>query len=223
MSDWLEESKFLRWNSLENLADNQISKVVGLIPIAGYLIIFNDSLVETLSFNAIVGHRTNLDSPFLLESVSKLRLTFFGSILLFLGNRLFVLMSPKVLTICKDDFHFADRVCESYSLREIQSLENSVFEKNYRQRTPLLVEDEQNSSFLKSDRRPARGHRNKKHLFREYSEYVRAVSREWWVGQMHTGWLARRLVFVLCLLGYLMLALPALDISQAVIRDLVKM
>lgn len=50
-TDW----KVVRWETVKAVANNDFTRVVGLIPIAGYLILFNDEIVGMLSFNALAG------------------------------------------------------------------------------------------------------------------------------------------------------------------------
>jgi len=50
--------------------------------------------------------------------------------------------------------------------------------------------------------------------------YIRALAREWWLFQEYTAPKTRYLIWMSCVLGYGMLALPTLDIAQAVLMDI---
>ena len=45
----------MHWETVKAVANNDFTRVVGLIPIAGYLILFNDEIVGMLSFDALAG------------------------------------------------------------------------------------------------------------------------------------------------------------------------
>ena len=221
MSEWQAAPSFLRWDFLEKIAGSEISKIVGVIPIAGYLILFNDGLADAISFDKIAGITDETDGTFLLSSVTKLRLTFFGSILIFVSNILFRMCSPKALELSKSDFDFSDRVMSSYSVAEIRALEAQLSNRTWNFRTPLIVCNENFASFLNKKR--LNGFREtipRRDLLEPHQDYVSALSREWWIGQMHTLWLCRWLTLASCSIGYLMIAIPSCDIAQAVVRGL---
>jgi hypothetical protein len=54
-------------------------------------------------------------------------------------------------------------------------------------------------------------------MFSKHGDYIGFLAREWWVGMMHTYKPARICALVFGVLGYAMLAVPTLDIAQAVL------
>ena len=220
MSEWRSDPQILRWDFLENLANNQLSKVIGLVPIVGYIILFNDKIVDLATFNQFVGANSAEETALWFSGLTRLRLIFFGSLLIFAANIIFKLCSPRVLTASKDDLTFSNRALESYALFEIAEIEAQVNSKDWHLRTPLLVEDERNASHFRADRTLAGRYREKRFLLRDYNEFVRAYLREWWFGQMHEKAVARYFTLALSTLGFAFLTLPTIDITQAVIVNL---
>lgn len=226
MSEVKIDPFFLRWDFIEKIADNEISKIVGIVPLVGYLILFNDSLLDTLSFSDFAGVSTEGDTPFFWSSITKLRSTFFGSILLLLANLSFRAASPRVLTHSKSDIQFSEKVTDSYSLMEIQSIERDVMSENWSLRSDEIWNEvsqrykgvEEFRSRLNNLK--LAGFQERKFVMGGEPEYVQLISREWWLGEMHSKKPIRILTVMLSTFGYSMLALPTIDIAQAVVRDL---
>jgi len=214
------DPSFLTWDFIEKVANNEFSKIVGVVPIVGYLILFNDSLVETLSFKEFVGGSDNLGSPFLLSSLFKLRLTFFGSLFLLFANIAFRVSAPHVLSHSKSDIEFSEKVADSYSVREIIAFEADVLSDDWQARSPVFWEDIKDPGKIRQRKMRISGFRDRNFLMKEHTDYVRILAREWWTGEVHRKKPIRVVSVMLCLTGYTMLALPTFDIAQAVIRDL---
>lgn len=56
-------------------------------------------------------------------------------------------------------------------------------------------------------------------MFSEHSDYIHFLAREFWLGTMHTFRGARLASMLMGIFGYIMLAVPTLDIAQAVFID----
>lgn len=103
-TDW----KVVRWETVKGVASNDFTRVVGLIPIAGYLILFNDEIAGMLSFDALAGAAAAEKSPFLLVGLTKLRLVFFGSLCVLCSFLTYRLFRPEVLEAAKSDLEFSE-------------------------------------------------------------------------------------------------------------------
>ncbi|WP_170417580.1 hypothetical protein [Ruegeria atlantica] len=134
------EWRVFHWDFIETIANNGLSKVVGIIPIAGYLILFNDALLQSISFDEIAGVTPEDTSPFFSSGITKLRFTFFGSLFVLVANSTFRLFSPKELSSSKTDIVFSDQVVASYSISEIAKIESDVLREDWIHRTPFLRE-----------------------------------------------------------------------------------
>lgn len=213
--DW----RFFHWNYVKGIASNDLTRIVGLIPLAGYLILFNDEVAELISFDTLAGVQGQAASPFLLDGITKLRLVFFGSLFVLLSFLLFRMFRPKVLDRSSIDLEISERVRDSYSVHEVASMEAHVYAKTWKPRTEAfwVVLGETRS------RKPvASGYRPdvRSTMFRNHSDYIHFLAREWWAGMMHTFRVARIACVIFGLTGYLFLAVPTLDISQAVLRNI---
>ncbi|WP_037311355.1 hypothetical protein [Ruegeria halocynthiae] len=213
-SDW----KFTQWQSVERVANNDLTRVVALVPIIGYLILFNDQIAEIASFRMIAGVEPGAETPFLLSGLAKMRLVFFGSLFLLFSNLIFKGFRPQVLELAKGDVEFAARVGERYSVHELADMETHVFSEDWKPRLPLFwkVHDE-----FRSKKPLVSGYRPdvRSHMFSGHCDYISFLAREWWTGEMHTFRLARFVSLSLGIIGIFLLAIPTLDITQAVVGD----
>ena len=214
-SDW----RIIHWSSVKAVASNDLTRVVGLVPLAGYLILFNDEIAKFLTFNTIAGVSNEAASPFILGSLVKLRLVFFGSLFVVLAYWIFRGFRPSVLENSSGDLEFSTRVRDTYSVYEIAAMETQSYADNWQPRTEAfwIVQGKTRSkkpvvSGFRPDVRSS--------MFAQHSDYIHFLAREWWAGMMHTYRGARTVSMILGITGYVMLVVPSLDIAQAVLRDI---
>lgn len=211
-TDW----KVVRWETVKGVASNDFTRVVGLIPIAGYLILFNDEIAGMLSFDALAGAAAAEKSPFLLVGLTKLRLVFFGSLCVLCSFLTYRLFRPEVLEAAKSDLEFSELVRQRYSVYDIAQIEERVYSESWVERTEAfwIV-----LGTRRSKKPVVSGYRSdvRAEMFSKHGDYIGFLAREWWVGMMHTYKTARICALVLGVLGYVMLAVPTLDIAQAVL------
>lgn len=130
-TDW----KVLRWDAVKGIANNDFTRVVALIPIAGYLILFNDEIAAIASFDALAGVGEDDRSPFFLDGLTKLRLVFFGSILVLCSFIVYRLFRPEVLDVSRNDLEFSELVRLRYSVHELAQMEARVHSESWTERT----------------------------------------------------------------------------------------
>ncbi|OWV40369.1 hypothetical protein [Mameliella alba] len=214
-TDW----QVVRWETVKAVANNDFTRVVGLIPIAGYLILFNDEIAGMLSFDALAGVGGTERSPFLLDGLPKLRLVFFGSLFVFGSFVTYRVFRPEVLEAAKSDLEFSEIVRQRYSVYELAQIEERVHSESWVERTEAFWT-------VLGKRRPKKpvvsGYRPdvRAEMFSKHGDYIGFLAREWWVGMMHTYKPARIISLVFGFLGYFMLAVPTMDIAQAVLRHI---
>lgn len=211
-TDW----KVVRWESVKAVANNDFTRVVGLIPIAGYLILFNDEIAGMLSFDALAGVGGTERSPFLLDGLAKLRLVFFGSLFVFGSFVTFRVFSPEVLETAKNDLEFSEIVRQRYSVYELARIEERVHSESWVERTAefwTVMGKQRSKKPVVSGFRPD----VRANMFSKHGDYIGFLAREWWVGMMHTYRPARIISLMLGVVGYMMLAVPTIDIAQAVL------
>ena len=214
-SDW----KITQWYYVEKIANNELARVVGLVPLVGYLIIFNDEIAGIATFGTIAGVDNDDVSPFILSSLAKMRFVFFGSLFVLFANLIYRAFRPKVLDSSKGDIEFSTRVRDSYSVYELASMEEQVFSDHWKPRTPffwIVLDKIRSKKLIVSGYRPD----VRAAMFSKHGDYIQFLAREWWIGMMHTFRGARLASMILGITGYILLAVPTFDISQAVLRDI---
>jgi len=214
-SDW----KIAQWYSVEKIANNELARIVGLVPLVGYLILFNDEIAGIASFGTIAGVDNDNVSPFILSSLAKMRFVFFGSLFVLFANLIYRIFRPQVLDSSKGGMEFSTRVRDSYSVYELASMEEQVFSEHWKPRSPFfwMVHDS-----IRSKKPLVSGYRPdaRAQMFSKHGDYIHFLAREWWAGMMHTSRGARLASMLLGITGYILLAFPTFDISQAVLRDI---
>lgn len=214
-TDW----KGLRWESVKGVANNDFTRVVTMIPIAGYLILFNDEIAGMASFDALAGVGEADRSPFLMDGLTKLRLVFFGSLFVLCSFLIYRLFRPDVLEASKNDLEFSELVRQRYSVYELAQIEERVHSESWVERTEafwIVLGQQRSKKPVVSGYRPD----VRAHMFSKHGDYIRFLAREWWDGMMLTYRPARISSMAFGVGGYAMLAIPTLDIAQAVLRHL---
>lgn len=214
-TDW----KGVRWESVKGVANNDFTRVVALIPVAGYLILFNDEISGMVSFDAIAGVGEVDRSPFLLDGLTKLRLVFFGSLFVLCSFLTYRLFRPVVLETSKNDLEFSELVRQRYSVYELAQIEERVHSESWIKRTDafwIVLGTRRSKKPVVSGYRPD----VRAQMFSKHGDYIGFLAREWWEGMMHTHRPARICSLAFGVGGYAMLAIPTLDIAQAVLRHL---
>ncbi|WP_306142622.1 hypothetical protein [Roseibium sp. MMSF_3412] len=203
---------------MELIANNDLTKVIMLIPLVGYIILFNDQFAEISSFRMIAGAESDASTPFFLTSLTKMKLVFIGSLLLMISNFIFRVFSPEILKLAKGDIEFSARVTERYSVHELSRMERDVLSDHWQPRLSLfwIVQGQTRAKKpLVSGYRPD----VRSQMFSQRGDYISFLAREWWTGEMHTHRVARCVSLVTGSIGFFLLAMPTLDISQAVIAN----
>lgn len=213
--------KGFRWEAVKSVANNDFTRVVALIPLAGYLILFNDEIAGMVTFDALAGVGEADQSPFLLEGLTKLRLVFFGSLSVLFSFLTYRVFRPAVLEASENDLQFAELVRQRFSVLELARIEEEVHSKSWIERTDafwVVLGQRRSKKPVVSGYRPD----VRAYMFKKHGDYIGFLAREWWEGMMHTYRPARICSFAFGIVGYAMLAIPTLDIAQAVLRELFK-
>jgi hypothetical protein len=87
------------------------------VPVVGYLILFNDSISQHLSFN----HLASEDqlSVFGLSASARLKLIYFGLIFLGSANILYRLRRPYIFRIGTDQFDYVERALVHFTAQNL--------------------------------------------------------------------------------------------------------
>lgn len=212
------ENPILQWEFVRGVANNDLTRVVGFVPLIGYLILFNDKIAEIVSFNAIAGIESSTYSPFLMSGLLKLRLSFFGSLSLLISYVIYKVYHPRILDDARGRVDFSSQVMNIYSVGEVQEMEAQVHSDRWTRRLEMfwifLGKPRPKKAILAGFRPDVR-----RFMFEEHGDYIHLLSLEWWTGMMHKSRLARISAIGFAAIGYTLIALPSFDIAQAVLRD----
>jgi hypothetical protein len=119
-----------RWSNYVALFDGWVAKSAMAVPIVGYLILFNDTVSEHLSFNKLASENS---FPHGLSSIARLKFIYLGLILLgsaniLLGsaNILYRLRRPFVLTIGASQFSYVEKALEHFTISEYINIHGEI-------------------------------------------------------------------------------------------------
>ena len=112
-----------QWSSFGFLFHGNLARVSAFIPLFGYLILFNDGISQHLTFEnlAPVGMKTAV-----LSSASRLRLVYFGLILLGIAELIYILRRPNVMKLGKDFYSYKDRILSLSSPKYFSQIHHEI-------------------------------------------------------------------------------------------------
>jgi hypothetical protein len=120
---WSTFSYNYRWSDYVVLFDGWVAKSAMAVPIVGYLILFNDSVSEHLSFNRLASENS---FPHGLTSIARLKFIYLGLILLGSANILYRLRRPFVLTIGTSQFSYVEKALEHFTVSEYININGEI-------------------------------------------------------------------------------------------------
>lgn len=101
-----------RWSDYVGLFDGWMAKTAMAVPIVGYLILFNDSVSEHLSFNRLA--RENV-AGFGLSPISRLQIIYFALVFLGLANILYRVKRPFVFKVGTNQSTYVDNALRHFT------------------------------------------------------------------------------------------------------------
>jgi hypothetical protein len=112
-SKWDTFSYNYRWSDYVSLFDGWIARCSMAVPIIGYLILFNDSISQHLSFNNLANENLVW---FGLSSILRLKLIYFGLIFLGAANIIYRWRRPFVFKIGTNRFDYVEKALEHFTV-----------------------------------------------------------------------------------------------------------
>jgi hypothetical protein len=101
------------WSQYVFLLDGWIAKAAMAVPIVGYLILFNDSVSQHLSFDKLADENK---VPFGLSGIARLQLLYFGLILLGSANILYRIRRPFVFRVGTNQFDYVENAIRHFTV-----------------------------------------------------------------------------------------------------------
>lgn len=111
----------LFWHSYTGYIDGWIPKFAFFVPIIGYLILFNDSVIDLLGISEITDSG---DEP--NTTLQRLRFVYFGLILLGVSNIIYKFAKPFTLTIAETQHGYVRQGMSNFSFQDFQDIFESL-------------------------------------------------------------------------------------------------
>jgi hypothetical protein len=211
------------WTSYINLIDGWIARCSVAVPIVGYLIIFNDTIVEYISFDKITGGGV---SPFYLDSVNRLRLLYFALISLGIANLIYKFRRPWVFKVGRDTKEFIVNGLNIFTPTDYIRFHGTIRHEGH-----LTVYgkyyDSEWEGFLKqaigiegksvSENVP--GHWND--AKNQYEYLLRCILEETFFRHSITNRISLCFSIIFSFVGYALLLLPSADLFFAVLKSMI--
>ena len=110
---WIDDVQFrwsifiynFRWSDYVFLFDGWIANCSLAVPVIGYLILFNDTIAQHLSFNRLAGENV---IGFGLSALSRLKLIYFGLIFLGSANIIYRIRRPFVFKFGRSEPEYVE-------------------------------------------------------------------------------------------------------------------
>ncbi len=112
------------WSDWVWCLDGWIARCSMAVPVVGYLILFNDSVSQHLSFKELAGE--DQLSVFSLTAPARLKLIYFGLIFLGTANILYRLRRPFVFRIGTNQFDYVERALEHFTVQNYIDADGAI-------------------------------------------------------------------------------------------------
>jgi hypothetical protein len=218
---WTSFNYSYGWSDYIYLFDGWVAKCAMAVPIIGYLILFNDTISQHLSFNKLAGENV---LSFGLSSVARLKLIYFGLIFLGSANILYRIRRPFVFKIGTNQFEYVETALKHFTLSAYidihgliryeghHTLHGKYYDAEYEaflnlaagEKGERLQRDESTADWTQAKRR--------------YEGLLRSMLIE----NFYRNNVKRRLSLSYCiflsLFGYVLLLIPSLDLFLKVLK-----
>lgn len=120
---WSDFTQNFGWPYYVPFLDGEIAKLAILIPIIGYLILFNDSIATHLTFKTLT---SNNPSFFDLSIGTRLKLLYLGLLFLGIANILYKLFRPKIMKIGINESQYNERAFQHFNITKYIELKEII-------------------------------------------------------------------------------------------------
>jgi hypothetical protein len=209
------------WSDYLYLFDGWVAKCAMAIPIVGYLILFNDTVSQHLSFNRLADENI---LGFGLSPVARLKLIYFGLIFLGSANILYRIRRPFVFKIGTDQFDYVENALKHFTVSAYIDIHGLIRHEGHHTLHGKYY-DAEYDAFLNL----ALGHKGDRSQRDETTaDWTQAKSRyegllrSMLIENFFRNNVKRRLwlsgCILLSLLGYMLLFIPSLDLFVKVLN-----
>ena len=209
------------WSDWTKYVDGWIPRLSLSVPIVGYLILFNDTIAEALEFAHLTNHGVE---TFGLGSAQRLRLIYFGLIILGISNFVYQRRKPFVFRYGTNVTDYTRTCLEMFTLGDFVQLHGQIRHEGHLTLDGKYYDSEWDG-FMQAAKNDGEGTDRVsrtgswERARSDYGSLLRSILRETFFCQdtQRRGWLL--LCVLLSSLGYALLAVPSLDLFAKVVRS----
>lgn len=117
-----------RWSDWIDYIDGWIPRFAFFVPLLGYVILFNDKIGELVQFDTLVGSGGSFNG---LDSGERLRLIYFGLILLGISNIFFRLKKPYIFRFGTNIREYTSNCLQTLSYVNFLRMHNGIREDGH--------------------------------------------------------------------------------------------
>ncbi|HFD32895.1 MAG TPA: hypothetical protein ENJ28_09360 [Gammaproteobacteria bacterium] len=207
------------WSDYIGYIDGWIPKLALSVPIVGYLILFNDSVSDILSFKHLAKEEIN---NFGLEGASRLRLLYFGLIFLGVSNFIYRIKKPYIFKFGKNLIDYTKNSLYMFTLGDYINVHGTIRREGHLTLSGKYYDSEWDG-FLEAAKNTGEGTEK---VIRDgdwesakskYGGLLRDMLRENFFRNDKKGRFWLSVCLILSSIGYLFLAVPSIDLFLKVV------
>jgi hypothetical protein len=205
------------WSDWTAYIDGWIPRFSLFFPIAGYLILFNDSVSQALQFKELTDESTDWG----LSGRERLRFLYYGLLFLGLSNFLYRIRLPYLFRFGTNIVDYTNTALEFFHFGDFQDMHHRIGQDGHISRDGKYYDSEWNgfkeaANNTDEGRDSVQRNGNWEDAKRQYGGLLRSIIRE----NFLAGDQSRRGYLTLCLIissfGYILLIIPGVDLFAKV-------
>lgn len=218
------------WPDYVWLLDGWIARMAMAIPVVGYLILFNDTVTSNLKFENLAAEDA---LSFGLSSDARLKLIYIGLLFLGCANIVYRLFRPYVMKIGVDQFSYVETALEHFAFSHYSNMHHAIRNSGF---DPYTVHGKYYDSEWEGFKTAALGPGSKSlkeaeanmaqanwvEAKNKYESLLRSILIETFFRNVITRREILTTAILLALAGYLLLAIPSVDLFVKVMRVIIK-
>lgn len=219
---WITFSYNFGWSAYVGFLDGWIAKCAMGIPIIGYLIIFNDTVSQHVSFDILAGENSRPAGG--LSSTARLKLLYFGLILLGIANIVYLRRRPSVFRVGTNEFDYVERALQHFTASKYIDIHGTIRHEGHHTLHGKYY-DAEYDSFLELALGKHTGSRgrdaattNWDEAKKRYEEFLRSMLIENFYRNNVKRSASLAVAVGLAATGYFLLFIPSLDLFIKVLR-----
>jgi hypothetical protein len=213
-----------RWSDYLFLFDGWIAKCAMAVPVVGYLILFNDSVAQHISFDTLASEAI---ARFGLSSGARLKLIYFGLTFLGAANILYRLRRPHVLKVGISQFSYVENAIRHFTAPAYIDIHGTIRHEGHLTNHGKYYDTEYNDFLdeaLGRDEGDPRGERNGDWTAakNKFEHLLRSMLTENFFRNDVRRRYSLTACLVLALIGYALLFVPSIDLFAKVLVVILK-